>query len=74
VQIPWQDFLAETWRLVDAFSGATYDRGGDEMLNPGLYVELGPWNFNCFQCGRLQSPAKSVGKKQFGTTIAVADR
>jgi hypothetical protein len=41
--------------LRDAFSGAIYDREGDEMLGPGLYVELAPWNFNLFQCGRLQS-------------------
>jgi hypothetical protein len=41
--------------LRDTFSGATYDREGDEMLGPGLYVELGPWNFNFFHCGRVQS-------------------
>jgi hypothetical protein len=55
IQIPWGDGRGETWRLRDAFSGAIYDREGDEMLGPGLYVELAPWNFNLFQCGRLQS-------------------
>jgi hypothetical protein len=55
IQIPWQDGRGETWRLRDALSGATYDREGNEMLNPGLYVELGPWCFNFFRCGRLQS-------------------
>jgi hypothetical protein len=55
VQIPWHDAAAESWRLIDALSGATYDRDGTEMLSPGLYVELGPWNFNLFQCGHLQS-------------------
>jgi hypothetical protein len=53
VQIPWSDIRGETWRLSDAFSGAAYDRDGDEMLAPGLYVELGPWDFSFFQCGRL---------------------
>jgi len=35
--------------LVDAISGATYERDGNEMLSPGLYVELGPWNYHFFQ-------------------------
>ena len=58
IQIPWGEVRTETWRLSDVFSGATYDRDGDEMIFPGLYVELGPWNFNFFHCGRLQSASK----------------
>ena len=52
VQVPWGDVEAKTWRLVDALSGATYDRKGDEMLSPGLYVELGPWNCHLFRFHR----------------------
>ena len=52
VRLPWEDVRGVTWRLSDAFSGATYDRKGDEMSSPGLYVELGPWNWNFFRCGR----------------------
>ena len=55
VQIPWEDLRGETWRLSDVLSGATYDRDGDEMHSPGLYVELGPWDCSFFQCGRLRS-------------------
>ena len=55
IQIPWDDGRGEPWRLRDALSGVTYDRQGDEMLGPGLYVDLGPWNFSFFQCCRLQS-------------------
>jgi hypothetical protein len=55
VRISWEDVRGETWRLSDVFSGTTYDRNGDEMLTSGLYVELGPWSFSFFQCGRLQS-------------------
>jgi len=54
VQVPWRDERGETWRLSDVLSGATYDREGDEMLSPGLYVELTPWNCSFFQCGRLR--------------------
>jgi glycosidase len=73
VRIPWRDLPGETWLLSDGFSGATYDRNGDEMVNPGLYVELGPWNFNFFECGRMQSATKSDSQEQLATPTAVAD-
>ncbi|MGC1649913.1 MAG: alpha-amylase family glycosyl hydrolase [Candidatus Sulfotelmatobacter sp.] len=55
VRIPWRDLTGKAWRLSDALSGAIYDRDGDEMLAPGLYVEVGPWSSNLFQCSRLQT-------------------
>ena len=55
VQIPWEDVRGNPWRLSDVLSGAIYDRDGDEMHSPGLYVELGPWDCSFFQCGRLRS-------------------
>jgi hypothetical protein len=39
--------------LLDAVSGATYERAGDEMRSPGLYVELAPWIFHFFECLRV---------------------
>lgn len=53
VQVPWRDERGETWRLSDTLSGAAYDREGDEMRSPGLYVELAPWGYSFFQCERL---------------------
>ena len=55
VQVPWGELRGAAWRLTDFISGTNYDRNGDEMHSPGLYVELGPWNFNLFQCAPLQS-------------------
>ena len=43
VNLPWDELRGRTWRLVDALSGETYDRNGDEMRDTGLYVQLGPW-------------------------------
>jgi hypothetical protein len=43
VHVPWDDLKQKTWRLADALSEATYDRGGDEMSNNGLYIDLAPW-------------------------------
>jgi len=48
VQLPWEELQGKTWRLVDGLSGETYDRNGDEMRDPGLYVELKPWNYHFF--------------------------
>ena len=52
VQVPWCEVRGQTWRLADALSDASYDRDGDDMLSPGLYVELGPWDCHLFQCSR----------------------
>ena len=43
------------WLLMDALSGATYERDGDEMFSPGLYLELAPWKYHFFQCLRTST-------------------
>lgn len=50
VQVTWPDAGGRRWRLLDTFSAAAYERDGDEMASPGLYVELAPWNYHLFQC------------------------
>lgn len=50
VQVPWADGGGSKLRLRDAFSGAIYERDADQMVSPGLYVELEPWSFHFFQC------------------------
>ena len=50
IQVGWGDTGGRKWRLIDAPSGANYERDGDELLSPGLYVELGPWNYHFFEC------------------------
>ena len=49
IHVPWQDAAGEKWCLQDAISGVTYEQNGDETTGPGLYVELGPWNYSFFQ-------------------------
>jgi hypothetical protein len=46
----WDGIDHGSWRLLDVLSGATYERDGQEMQSPGLYVELEPWKFNLFRC------------------------
>ena len=50
VQVLWDELREKTCRLLEPFSGETYERSGDEMRNPGLYVGLIPWGFHFFRC------------------------
>jgi len=54
VQVRWVDAGGGKWQLVDVLSGTAYQRDGEEMLSPGLYVELPPWNYHFFQCLRTK--------------------
>jgi glycosidase len=49
VQVPWAGVQGKTWCLLDLFSGHTYERSGDEMRDPGLYVGLRPWGYHFFR-------------------------
>ena len=49
VQIPWPDIGGAPWRLVDVLGGMEYERGGDEMLKQGLFVDLEAWNYHFFK-------------------------
>jgi hypothetical protein len=55
VQVRWAGVGGGNWQLIDELSNATYERDGDEMLSPGLYAELGPWNYHFFRCLRTNS-------------------
>src|SRR5215813_4927835 len=54
VQVPWPDLDGGTWQLIDALSGMTYERNGNLMRSPGLYVDLDPWHHHFLQFERLQ--------------------
>jgi len=52
IRVPWSDTGGARWTLIDVLSGTIYERDGGELLSPGLYVELGPWNYHFFRCLR----------------------
>jgi len=49
IPIPWDFLKGENWRLADPLSGISFDRNGDEMVNPGLYVSLPAWGTHFFR-------------------------
>ncbi len=52
VRVPCDALRGNQWRLIDVLSNAVYERQGDEMLSPGLYVDLQPWSHHFLRlCG-----------------------
>jgi hypothetical protein len=43
VALPWNTLRGRRWRLTDLMDGRVFDRDGDELTAPGLYVDLPPW-------------------------------
>jgi hypothetical protein len=49
VRIPWDDVKGKSWQLTDVFSGDVHKREGNEMVDPGFYVDLLAWGYHFFQ-------------------------
>ncbi|TCO50688.1 alpha-amylase [Actinocrispum wychmicini] len=46
IPLPWTDLRGRMWCLTDLLTGTDFDRDGDELVHPGLFVALGPWQFH----------------------------
>ena len=46
VRLPWPDLAGGDHVLEDLLTGTRYERAGDELVGPGLYVDLPPWGFH----------------------------
>jgi hypothetical protein len=53
VRMPGLQLTGRSWRLVDLLSGDVFERDGDEMTDPGLFVDLKPWGFHFLEFGRM---------------------
>ncbi|WP_406440786.1 alpha-amylase family glycosyl hydrolase [Streptomyces sp. NBC_01613] len=51
VPLPWPDLAGRPCRLTDLLSAQTYDRDGDALLTPGLFVDLPPWHSHVLSVG-----------------------
>jgi len=54
VRLPYEELEGLQWRLDDSLSGEQYNRDGDEMTGPGLYVGLKPWGFHFFRIYQIR--------------------
>jgi hypothetical protein len=51
VRLPLDDLRGRAVRLRDRMSPAVYDRSGDDLLAPGLYLDLPAWGYHVFEVG-----------------------
>ena len=42
----WPDLPGRRWELTSLLRAEMYQRDGDELVGPGLFVDLGPWQFH----------------------------
>ena len=49
VRLPFDDLFGHPIRLQDRRSSAVYDRHGDDLVVPGLYLDMPPWGYHVFQ-------------------------
>ncbi len=47
VYLPWPEFAGDFRQLREVLARATYNREGNDVLSPGLYVELARCFFKC---------------------------
>jgi hypothetical protein len=46
IRMPGLSLSGRSWQLVDLLSGDVFERDGNEMTDPGLYVDLKPWGYH----------------------------
>lgn len=52
VPLPWTDFRGQSCELTELLSGNTYEREGDELVDPGLFVALDAWHWHLLSLRR----------------------
>ena len=47
--VPFVEFAGKRIRLTDVMGVEVYERDGGEIIDPGLYIDHAPWQFNVFE-------------------------
>ncbi len=55
LRLPFTNLNSGRFRLIDVMGSEVYDRDGDGLVDPGLYIDLGPWRYNLFRLERVGS-------------------
>ncbi len=45
-----EEWAGRLWKLTDLFKEEVYERDGNQVSAPGLYIDLGAWSFHFFKC------------------------
>jgi hypothetical protein len=54
IPLPWHDLVGAAWRLADPVRLEHFDRSGEELGQPGIFVDLPPWGFHVLRLERLR--------------------
>jgi hypothetical protein len=46
IPLDWPDLPGRSWQLTDILGPSVFKRDGGELASPGLFVDLGPWQFH----------------------------
>ena len=46
IPLDWPDLPGRSWRFTDILSQDAFERDAAELASPGLFVDLGPWQFH----------------------------
>jgi hypothetical protein len=49
LRLPFDGLAGHQFRLVDVMGSEVYSRDGGELVEPGLYIDLGAWRYNVFR-------------------------
>jgi glycosidase len=49
VTMPWDELKGRAWMLEDLLNDDEYERDGDEIVDPGLFVDLKPFGYHAFR-------------------------
>jgi hypothetical protein len=49
VKFPFANLPGRTVHLRDLMSGACYERVGNNLVSPGLYIDLPSWGYHVFE-------------------------
>ena len=46
IPLDWPDLPGRSWQLTEILGQNVFERDGGELASPGLFVDLGPWQFH----------------------------
>ena len=53
LRLPFTELKNGRFQLIDVMGSEIYDRNGNDLMDPGLYVDLGSWRYNLFRLERI---------------------
>jgi hypothetical protein len=53
VRLPFVDLTGGQWHLQDQMSSALYDRDGNDLQSPGLFLDMSPWQTAVYSLTRI---------------------